>query len=104
MADEIVMTRVHVIPPAPGAMTVVDVAGIAVAVANADGVLRAFDDTCTHRECPLSEGELDGETVVCPCHRSRFDLRTGVVLNPPATRAIRIRRVEVAGDHLEIEA
>ncbi len=44
----------------------------------------AFDDTCTHEECPLSDGELDGTVVVCPCHGSEFDIRTGDVLTPPA--------------------
>ena len=40
----------------------------------------AFDDTCTHEECSLADGELDGGVVVCPCHASEFDLRTGDVL------------------------
>ena len=29
-----------------------------VAVANVDGDLQAFDDTCTHQGCSLSEGDL----------------------------------------------
>lgn len=104
MADDMVTRRIQVRAPARGEMTVVDVAGVPVAIANIEGVLRAFDDTCSHRECPLSEGELDGETVVCPCHRSRFDLRTGQVLNPPATQPIRIRTIQMDGDQLVIEA
>ncbi|MES2210001.1 MAG: Rieske 2Fe-2S domain-containing protein [Chloroflexota bacterium] len=96
-------TPVHAVPPAPGEMVTVIVAGTAVAVANTDGVLRAFDDTCTHRECPLSEGRLDGLTVVCPCHMSRFDLLSGEPLNGPAQLPIRIRQVQQDGDNLIIE-
>src|SRR4029079_9151099 len=44
----------------------------------------AFDDTCTHEECSLADGELDDGVIVCPCHGSEFDVRTGDVLTPPA--------------------
>ena len=47
----------------------------------------AFDDTCTHEECSLAEGELDGAVIVCPCHGSEFDVRTGDVLTPAGARA-----------------
>ncbi len=67
-----------------GALRRVEVADRAVCVARtADGWV-AFDDTCTHEECSLAEGELDGTVVVCPCHGSEFDVRTGDVMTPPA--------------------
>jgi cytochrome P450/nitrite reductase/ring-hydroxylating ferredoxin subunit len=50
----------------------------------------AFDDTCTHEECSLAEGELDGAVIVCPCHGSEFDVRTGDVLTPPALEPLPI--------------
>ena len=62
----------------------VEVGGRAVCVARVEGAWIAFDDTCTHEECSLAEGELDGPVVVCPCHGSEFDVRTGDVLTPPA--------------------
>lgn len=89
--------------PAPGEVVVVTLDGIEVAVANTDGRIRAFDDTCTHRECPLSEGTIDATSVTCPCHRSRFDLGTGAPLNGPATIPIRIRSVRSDGDRLLVE-
>jgi cytochrome P450/nitrite reductase/ring-hydroxylating ferredoxin subunit len=67
-----------------GALRRVDVAGRGVCVGRAAGGWVAFDDTCTHEECSLAEGELDGAVVVCPCHGSEFDVRTGDVLSPPA--------------------
>jgi cytochrome P450/nitrite reductase/ring-hydroxylating ferredoxin subunit len=76
----------------------VEVAGVAVCVGRlharldappGDGFV-AFQDTCTHEECPLSDGELDGPVVVCPCHGSEFDVRTGDVLTPPALEPLPI--------------
>jgi cytochrome P450/nitrite reductase/ring-hydroxylating ferredoxin subunit len=67
-----------------GSLRRVEVEDRAVCVARtADGWI-AFDDTCTHEECSLAEGELDGTIVICPCHGSEFDVRTGDVMTPPA--------------------
>ena len=49
----------------------------------ADGSLVAFDDMCTHEECPLSDGDLEDDKVVCYCHSGEFDVRTGAVLKGP---------------------
>jgi nitrite reductase/ring-hydroxylating ferredoxin subunit len=49
------------------------------------GALLAIHDRCSHRGCSLSDGELDGDAVVCACHGSRFALRDGAVLRGPAT-------------------
>jgi nitrite reductase/ring-hydroxylating ferredoxin subunit len=53
-------------------------------VRDADG-LHAIHDRCSHRGCSLSDGELDGHVIRCPCHGSQFDIRTGAVLHGPAT-------------------
>jgi nitrite reductase/ring-hydroxylating ferredoxin subunit/uncharacterized membrane protein len=47
--------------------------------------VHAIHDRCSHRGCSLAEGELDGETIVCGCHNSRFALRDGAVIDGPAT-------------------
>ncbi|NEY30838.1 Rieske 2Fe-2S domain-containing protein [Streptomyces sp. PRKS01-65] len=49
----------------------------------ADGSLKAYSSICTHAGCPI--GKLRGTTLVCPCHGSEFDARTGEVLQAPAT-------------------
>lgn len=87
-----------------GQMRVVDVAGTKVNVANADGQLYAFDDTCTHQGCSLAKGELDGTTVTCPCHGSEFEVTSGAVLRGPAQRPVRSRAVQVQGEDLLVEA
>lgn len=88
--------------PEPGRITVVSIDGVDVAVANVDGLVHAFDDTCTHRSCPLSEGAIDASSDPCSCHRSRFDLVSGMPLNGPATEPVRIRIVTVDGDRVLI--
>ena len=45
----------------------------------------AIAETCTHLGGPLAEGTLDGQSVICPWHGSRFALEDGRVLDGPAT-------------------
>ncbi len=74
-----------------------------VAVACVAGSYYALDDTCTHRGCSLSEGELDGTTLVCPCHAGEFDVRTGEVLDGPPPDPVATYPVRVSTDDIEIE-
>jgi len=46
--------------------------------------LFAMAETCSHFSGPLSEGKLEGDSIVCPYHASRFALEDGRVLNGPA--------------------
>lgn len=63
----------------------VDVGGVPVLLGRTrDGDLCALANTCTHLGGPLHEGAREGDSVVCPWHGSRFDLRTGAVLRGPA--------------------
>ena len=50
-----------------------------------DGHLHALHDRCSHRGCELSAGQVEGESVTCPCHGSRFSLRDGSIEQGPAT-------------------
>jgi cytochrome b6-f complex iron-sulfur subunit len=54
----------------------------------------ALSTTCTHLGCQV-QPTADG--FKCPCHGSRFD-RNGAVLNGPATRPLRVLRVEERAD------
>ena len=66
----------------------VDVGGVSVLLARAQsGEVCALANTCTHLGGPLAEGSRDGDTVSCPWHGSRFDLRTGRVVEGPAVFA-----------------
>ena len=53
---------------------------------NVNGSYYAIGNVCTHRGCQLSKGKLQGETVVCPCHGSTFDLKTGNFVKGPTVK------------------
>jgi cytochrome P450/nitrite reductase/ring-hydroxylating ferredoxin subunit len=85
-----------------GTLRRVEVADTAVCLARTGERWLAFDDTCTHEECSLAEGELDGEVVICPCHGSEFDVRTGDVVTPPALDPLPIYEAREDGGTLFI--
>jgi nitrite reductase (NADH) small subunit len=87
----------------PGQVRRVEVAGQAVAVCNVAGQFYAVQDACTHADGPLSEGELDGDCIICPWHASRFDVTTGSVLTGPANDPLRTYRVVIEGDLGRVE-
>jgi nitrite reductase/ring-hydroxylating ferredoxin subunit/uncharacterized membrane protein len=64
-----------------------------VAVARTEDGVVAFDDRCTHRGGPLSDGTLACGVVQCPWHGSQFDVRTGTVQSGPAEDAIQVHTV-----------
>ena len=49
-----------------------------------DGRICAISNVCNHFSGPLAEGDREGDTVVCPLHKSRFDLCTGEMIDGPA--------------------
>lgn len=81
----------------------VDVAGTVVVVARVAGEVYAFQEYCTHRYGPLSEGAFENCEVVCPWHGSRFDVRTGKVTSGPAKVDLRTFRVEIRAEKIWIK-
>ena len=53
----------------------------------------AFDDRCTHKGGPLSDGTLACGTVQCPWHGSQFNVKTGQVLHGPADAPVQVHTV-----------
>lgn len=68
-----------------------------------DGTVHVVDDTCTHQDASLAAGWVEDCSVECPLHASSFNLRTGEVDQPPATRSIRVHRVEVRDGEVWVE-
>jgi nitrite reductase/ring-hydroxylating ferredoxin subunit len=56
----------------------------------------AFQDRCTHKGGPLSDGVLICGTVQCPWHGSQFDVRTGAVKCGPAETPLKIYPIDGA--------
>jgi 3-phenylpropionate/trans-cinnamate dioxygenase ferredoxin subunit len=77
-----------------------------IGVARVADRLYAFDDicTCADQGCPLSGGLLDGTTIMCQCHGSRWDLATGAVIDGPATEALQMYEVQEAEGSVQVRA
>lgn len=82
MAPEIVRVAALAELP-PGHLAYVEVDGLPIALANLDGTVYAFGDSCRHEGGPLSAGALIGATVACPWHGWTYDVRTGKSVVPP---------------------
>jgi 3-phenylpropionate/trans-cinnamate dioxygenase ferredoxin subunit len=69
--------------------------GIPIVLANVDGRVCALQDQCSHENYPLSDGELDGDQIVCIYHGARFEACTGARRSLPAVRPVRSYPVEI---------
>lgn len=85
---------------AEGETARMDASGTIIAVARAQGRLCAFQEFCTHRYGPLSEGRIVGGQVVCPWHGSRFETATGKVTKGPAKVDLRTFKIEERGEEV----
>lgn len=83
----------------------VEVEGRRVALARVDGEVYAFADNCSHRDFPLSLGEVDAAscTVTCEWHGAAFDLRTGEPTCPPAIKPIAVFAVRIQDGAVLVE-
>lgn len=54
-----------------------------------DGRFFVTDDTCTHGDASLADGELDGCEVECPFHAGAFDIITGEACGAPCSIALK---------------
>lgn len=90
---EMRIARLEDLPPGRGVTCMVE--GRRVLVVNVGGDVFAVDDACTHDGAPLSEGDVEHDTIVCPWHFSRFCLRSGAVLESPAVDPLVMHQVRV---------
>jgi len=86
----------------PGGMKRVDIGARRILLANVGGRFYAVDNTCTHEDASLSHGALQGEWVKCPLHGSRFNVRTGEVVEEPANEKLATYPVRIEGDEVWI--
>jgi 3-phenylpropionate/trans-cinnamate dioxygenase ferredoxin subunit len=88
---------------AEGTMLTLDVKGVHLLLARIGGEVSALSGTCTHEDADLGLGFVMEERVVCPLHLSQFDLRSGQVLNPPATAPLRSFNLKIEGETIFVE-
>lgn len=88
---------------ADGQMMTVLVDGKKTLLARVDGRFYATAARCPHWGAPLADGLLHGPRLICPWHKSIFDVRGGGLLEPPALDGIRAFRVRVDGDDVYVD-
>jgi Rieske Fe-S protein len=81
-----------------GSGQIFDAVGVVVTQATA-GNFAAFSTTCPHQGCAVSA--VEGTSIVCPCHGSRFAL-DGNVTNGPATRGLDSLPIAVADGEITL--
>ena len=81
----------------------VEFGGVEIAVVNTEAGVFAIRDECSHAAVPLSEGEVEGGTIECYMHGSRFDLRTGLPLELPAVMPVPVYPVRLDGQDVLID-
>ncbi|MBI3841510.1 MAG: Rieske 2Fe-2S domain-containing protein [Thaumarchaeota archaeon] len=86
-----------------GSMVPLDLGGTHLLIARIGGEVSAVSGTCTHEETDLGLGFMMEDRVVCPLHLSAFDLRSGEVLNPPATQPLQRFNVKIEGETIFVE-
>ncbi len=72
--------------------------GLSLVVAWVEGRYVAFETWCSHEECPLSDGWLEGEAIRCACHGALFSLTDGAALEGPALDPIVVVGASVTAD------
>ena len=89
---------------AKGSVITTEIDGVEIAVVHADDdQFYAVRDECSHAAVALSEGEVDGCTLECWLHGSRFDLRTGEPSGLPATEPVAVYPCQVSGNDVLVD-
>lgn len=84
----------------PGETTVVWHGDMPILVVNYDGDYYALEDRCSHEDFEISSGPFDPDeaTIECILHGSKFDVRNGRPLNPPAYAPITTFQTKIEDD------
>ncbi len=86
-----------------GSMKTADVGGTHLLLSRIGGEVYVVSGTCTHQESDLGIGFRIEDRVVCMLHLSQFDLKTGAVLNPPASEPLRKFNVKIEDETIFVE-
>ena len=74
-----------------------------VAVYNLENEFYITDDTCTHGDASLAEGEIFEGIVECPFHLGGFDIKTGAPAGAPCSIPIKTYKPILVGEDIYIE-
>jgi nitrite reductase/ring-hydroxylating ferredoxin subunit len=79
MPDRVRIAEASEVPA--GTLKTFDAAGHSMVVARVGDGFCAVSAKCPHMGGPMGKGRLEGDAIVCPRHRSRFDMCSGQVLD-----------------------
>jgi nitrite reductase/ring-hydroxylating ferredoxin subunit len=65
-----------------------------------EGEFKAFSNICTHQRCPVAN--VEGGTINCNCHGSKFRITDGSVAHPPAPRPLPEKKITVDGNSIRL--
>ena len=85
-----------------GTWQTVDLDNLSILVININNQFYAIENLCTHDGGPLSDGQLEGEEIVCSRHGAKFCVKNGTVTAPPAYEDIRTFPVKVENEIIKI--
>ena len=86
-----------------GKMKNIEIKNNNILIVNIDNKIFATSGQCTHESVNLEDGFILENEITCPVHLSKFDLKTGNPLNPPATEKLRIYNVKIQNNEIYIE-
>ncbi len=66
-----------------GQMRKFDVEKREITLARVGEAIYAFDDRCPHMNAPLHQGRINNGRVICPLHKTQFELATGKRVSNP---------------------
>lgn len=87
---------------AEGQLKRVEVQGQPVLLVKSGGKINALGAVCSHYGAPLNEGRLEGDTIQCPWHFSRFALEDGSVREGPACAAVPTYESRIVDNQVQI--
>jgi nitrite reductase/ring-hydroxylating ferredoxin subunit len=78
--------------------------GLRVAVAHlGESGFIAFENRCPHADGPVGNGQVRGDTIVCPWHFFRFDLKTGKPVGMESVLQLKLFPVVVNDGEISID-
>ncbi|WP_043669545.1 non-heme iron oxygenase ferredoxin subunit [Clavibacter michiganensis] len=82
----------------------IEIEGLAIAlVKDSSGTVHAIGDTCTHGDISLAEGFVEGDTLECWAHGSKFSLETGKPRTLPAYDPVPVYPVTIVDGDIHID-
>jgi nitrite reductase/ring-hydroxylating ferredoxin subunit/uncharacterized membrane protein len=81
----------------------VEISGQPILLLRSGERIYAIGAVCSHYGAPLEEGKVQGDTIQCPWHFSRFALADGSVCEGPACASVPAYQVRVIKGQVEIK-